>query len=113
MTSRMKPALALGLAMLWPAGAALAAPIQVVSAGAEYAALHPRPVADSQARAGRHAEFRATMDRVFGPGRWRQTGGYRTQAQENALRRQGAGTVAPGRTSLHSIGGPEAPGAID
>jgi hypothetical protein len=84
--------------------------IEVVSADGEYAKAHPRPVVAEQAAAG---DFSATMDRVFGHGRWRQTSGYRTQAQENALRRQGAGTVAPGHTSKHSIGDAEAPGAYD
>jgi len=86
------------------------AQIEVVSADADYARFHPKPVPASQAPAG---DFSATMDRVFGPGRWRQTSGYRTKAQEDALRRQGAGTVAPGRTSKHSVGGPEAPQAYD
>lgn len=90
--------------------AACAGTIEVVSADADYARFHPKPVATASAPAG---DFSRTMDRVFGAGRWRQTSGYRTQAQENALRRQGAGTVAPGRTSLHSIGGPQAPGAYD
>ena len=67
--------------------------------------LHPR-------RARRH-NIHATMDRVFGEGRWRLTSGYRTVAQEDALRRAGAGTVAPGRISKHSLGGADAPGAID
>jgi hypothetical protein len=58
-------------------------------------------------------DFRATLDRVFGPGRWRQTSGYRSVAQENALRRQGAGTVPAGHVSRHSLGDPEAPGAYD
>jgi len=53
------------------------------------------------------------MDRVFGPGQWRQTSGYRTPAQEDALRREGAGTVPAGRLSHHSMGGPDAPGAYD
>jgi hypothetical protein len=97
--------MAMGLAT-----AASAGTIEVVSADADYARFHPKPVAASQVASG---DFSATMDRVFGPGRWRQTSGYRTQAQENALRRQGAGTVAPGHTSLHSLGGPEAPGAYD
>jgi hypothetical protein len=85
-----------------------AEPMQVVSADAEYAAAHPRPVAKASGE-----DFPTTMDRVFGQGRWRLTGGYRSQAQENALRRQGAGTVAPGHTSLHSVGRPDAPGAYD
>jgi hypothetical protein len=92
------------------ATAASAGTIEVVSADADYARFHPKPVVATQAAGG---DFSATMDRVFGPGRWRQTSGFRTQAQENALRRQGAGTVAPGHTSLHSLGGPEAPGAYD
>ncbi|WP_394764461.1 hypothetical protein [Phenylobacterium sp.] len=112
MTSRSKLGVALCAMTLCLAGAAVADPIQVVSAGAEYAALHPRPVAEAGA-ASPHGAFHATMDRVFGPGRWRQTSGYRTPAQEDALRRQGAGAVARGRTSLHSVGGPEAPGAYD
>jgi hypothetical protein len=102
-------ALAMGLALCVVATHA-AAQIQVVSAGAEYQSFHPRPAA----RAAVSGEgFHATMDRVFGAGRWRLTSAYRSQAQENALRRQGAGTVAPGHTSLHSVGGPEAPGAYD
>lgn len=57
--------------------------------------------------------FRATMDEVFGPGAWRQTSGYRTPAHEDALRRQGAGTVPVGRRSSHSTGSRRAPGAYD
>lgn len=57
--------------------------------------------------------FRSTMDRVFGPGRWRQTSGYRSPAQEDELRRQGAGAVAAGHRSRHSVGTPVAPGAYD
>jgi hypothetical protein len=57
--------------------------------------------------------FHASMDQVFGAGRWRETSGYRTQAQEDALRREGAGTVPAGRMSAHSLGGPDAPGAYD
>ena len=91
--------LALGLAA-HPA----AAQIQVVSAPAEYERLHPRPVEKAPAPAA-GGDFDATMDQVFGPGRWRKTSGYRTPAQENALRRQGAGTVAQGRLSRHSLGG--------
>ena len=87
------------------------AQMQVVNAGDEYAAFHPRPKAHAaRATAG---DFHATMDQVFGEGRWRETSGFRTQAQENALRRAGAGTVAPGHISYHSIGAPDAPGAYD
>src|SRR6185312_10383464 len=91
------------------AGAAKAGAIEVVSAGAEYEALHPRPVAKTASGEG----FQATMHRVFGAGRWRQTSGYRTRAQEDALRLQGAGTVAPGHVSLHSVCDPAAPAAYD
>jgi hypothetical protein len=93
------------------AGGPAAAQIQVTSAGAEYESFHPRPVAQTTAASGE--DFQATMDRTFGPGRWRKTSGYRTQAQENALRRQGAGAVAPGHISFHSIGAPDAPSAYD
>ena len=109
-----KPALLLSSLTLGLASPAVAYQIQVVSAVAEYASLHPRPVAKGPAApVAPGAEFQATMDRVFGQGGWRQTSGFRTRAQEEALRRQGAGVVAKGRTSLHSIGGPEAPGAYD
>lgn len=57
--------------------------------------------------------FPGAMDRVFGPGGWRVTSGYRTPAHEDALRREGAGTVAPGRLSTHSVGSHAAPGAYD
>ena len=57
--------------------------------------------------------FFAMMDRVFGAGRWRETSGYRSPAQEDELRRQGAGTVPVGQRSLHSVGNVEAPGAYD
>jgi hypothetical protein len=91
------------------AGAACAGTIEVVSADGEYAKAHPRPVVVQTSS----DDFSATMDRVFGQGRWRQTGGFRTQAQENALRRRGAGTVAAGHVSLHSIGDQDSPGAYD
>ncbi|MGH7024884.1 MAG: hypothetical protein ACREEB_15020 [Caulobacteraceae bacterium] len=57
--------------------------------------------------------FRSTMDHVFGPGEWRETSGYRSQAREDELRRQGAGTVPAGVISHHSMGSPDAPGAYD
>jgi len=88
---------------------ATAGTIQVTSAGAEYATFHPRRSA-GRAPSG---DFQATMDKVFGAGRWRKTSGYRSQAEEDALRRQGAGTVAPGHLSKHSVGGSDAPGAYD
>jgi hypothetical protein len=106
-------AIGLAAAGIWTlglAGAACAGTIEVVSADSEYARAHPRPVVAADASG---EDFAATMDRVFGQGRWRQTGGYRTRAQENALRRQGAGTVAPGHVSLHSVGDPDSPGAYD
>jgi hypothetical protein len=71
--------------------------------------------AESKAKAGgpRGEPVKTTLNRVFGPGQWRQTSGYRTPAQEDALRREGAGTVPAGHLSRHSMGGPDAPGAYD
>ncbi len=57
--------------------------------------------------------FAAMMDGVFGPGKWRETSGFRTVAQEDALRAQGAGTVPMGTRSRHSMGTRDAPGAYD
>ncbi len=104
----MKIAAVAIFAMMFGQASAAAAQIQVVTAGQEYDAAHPRPVAKASVE-----DFHSTMDRVFGAGRWRQTSGYRTKAQEDALRRRGAGTVAPGHTSLHSLGAPDAPHAYD
>jgi uncharacterized protein YjeT (DUF2065 family) len=96
------------------AGAAAAGLPIIVSADQEAEAVNPghawhRTPAEIKA----DEDFRTTMDRVFGPGRWRQTSGYRTRAQEDALRRAGAGTVAAGHLSKHSIGNWEKPGAYD
>ena len=108
-------ALLIALAAGLPAGTAAALP-SVVSADQEAERANPgrraRPLvadADLQAR----LELRAALDRAFGPGRWRKTSGFRTVAQENGLRRLGAGTVAPGRISRHSTGSPDRPGAYD
>ena len=57
--------------------------------------------------------FQSKMDRVFGPGGWRETSGYRSEAREDELRREGAGTVPAGQISHHSMGSPDAPGAYD
>jgi hypothetical protein len=94
------------------ATSAAAGTIQVVTVDDEYASFHPKPVARAATPVSGE-DFRSVMDRVFGPGRWRMTSSYRSQAQEDALRRQGAGTVAPGHISLHSVGGPNAPEAYD
>ncbi|HXA40201.1 MAG TPA: hypothetical protein VNW53_14470 [Phenylobacterium sp.] len=112
--------LACGLA---PCGSALAiraaaapsaAPvIAVVSADDEAEKANPGRHRREHAEAPPPNDFKTMMDRVFGPGRWRETSGYRTVAQENALRRAGAGTVPAGRLSRHSLGDPEAPGAYD
>jgi hypothetical protein len=111
--SAMTSAVAGVAILLCLAGGAAAGSIQVVSAHEEFNAAHPERAAKRLAATGSAQDFRSKMDRVFGPGRWRQTSGYRTQAQEDALRRQGAGTVAPGRISHHSIGGVGSPGAYD
>jgi hypothetical protein len=55
------------------------------------------------------SEFDPTMERAG----LRPTGDYRPPERENQLRAQGAGTVAPGHTSPHSRGTPDAPGAHD
>lgn len=105
---------ALSVAMV-AAGAAAAGPLPVVvSADQEAEAVNPGHAWHrTPAEIKMDNDFRATMDRVFGAGRWRQTSGYRTQAQENALRRAGAGTVAAGHISRHSLGNWEKPGAYD
>jgi len=60
-----------------------------------------------------NVQFRAVMDMVFGIGRWRETGGYRSPERENELRAEGALTVPLGHISSHSIGTPNAAGAYD
>jgi hypothetical protein len=60
-----------------------------------------------------NSALKTTMDKVFGAGSWRETGGYRSQAREDELRREGAGTVPVGEISHHSMGTPDAPGAYD
>ena len=57
--------------------------------------------------------FNEVMDRVFGHASWRETSGFRTRAQENALRAEGALTVPAGTLSHHSMGTRDAPGAYD
>lgn len=59
------------------------------------------------------ARLCAIMNGVFGAGKWRETGGYRTPERENQLRAEGAETVAAGMLSRHSLGTAEAPGAYD
>lgn len=59
------------------------------------------------------SDFKATLDKVFGSGKWKQTSGYRSPAAEDRLRAEGAGTVRPGHVSAHSEGDAEDPGAFD
>jgi hypothetical protein len=75
--------------------------------------VHPLKAERPHAEAPPKTDFHAAMDRVFGAGRWRETSGYRTEAQEDELRREGAGTVPLGHLSHHSMGTPDAPGAYD
>ncbi len=75
--------------------------------GWEVASEAPAPKVDT------HQDFHALMDSTFGKGKWHQKGGYRTPERENELRAEGAGTVKPGKTSDHSKGTPENPGAYD
>jgi hypothetical protein len=83
----------------------------------DYYADKKPPAADKPAdpapAANQKQRFHATMDRVFGSGRWRETSGWRSREREDQLRREGAGTVRPGEVSHHSMGTPEAPGAYD
>lgn len=58
-------------------------------------------------------DFSALMDKTFGAGKWKLTGGLRTPEREAELRKEGAQTVAPGKTSAHSLGTDDAPGAYD
>lgn len=88
MAMRSKAGIGLAVALSWAAGAASAEEF-------------------TQAR------LTSVMNSVFGAGKWRLTGGYRTPERENELRRQGAMTVRPGGTSAHSLGRPGAPGAYD
>jgi len=59
------------------------------------------------------ARLTNVMNSVFGAGKWRLTGGYRTPEREDELRSQGAMTVRPGGMSAHSLGRPGASGAYD
>jgi hypothetical protein len=91
--------------------------IAVVSADDEAEKANPgrhrRHQPEPEAASAPADDFKTMMDQVFGEGGWRQTSGYRTVAQENALRRAGAGTVPAGRISRHSVGDPDTPGAYD
>ena len=70
-------------------------------------------VATAPKGAAAQVKFKAVMDSVFGAGKWRETGGYRTPERENQLRAEGALTVRAGAISRHSLGRPGAPGAYD
>ena len=58
-------------------------------------------------------DFKRYLDKAVGPGRYRITSGYRTMAEDEALRRQGAGMTPRGAVSPHERGGPGDPGAYD
>ena len=94
--------------------AALAAPAFALT---DYYADKKPPATDKPADpapAGNQKQHvQATLDRVFGAGRWRETSGWRSRAREDELRREGAGTVRLGEISHHSMGTPDAPGAYD
>ncbi len=98
------------------AAAALATP--VLAWTDYYADKHPpaadqKPAKTATPPGNQKQQVHSTLDRVFGEGRWRETSGYRSQAREDELRREGAGTVRPGEVSHHSMGTPDAPGAYD
>ena len=71
------------------------------------------PTDSARTESNGRARFGVVMDSVFGAGKWRETGGYRTPSRENELRAQGALTVPAGVLSRHSMGQPGAPGAYD
>jgi len=83
------------------------------AAGAQDAVPLRRSQPSAAAPAATQVRFKAVMDSVFGPGKWRETGGYRTPEREAELRAEGALTVRPGAISQHSRGRPGAPGAYD
>jgi hypothetical protein len=95
--------------------AVVAMALTPLAARAQYYVVISRPPAhlEPSAAPGQATRFHSTLDQVFGPGRWRQTSGYRSPEREDELRREGAGTVAAGHLSRHSLGGPDAPGAYD
>lgn len=64
-------------------------------------------------KVGKASDFHALMDKTFGAGKWHETSGFRTPAEEDALRAQGAGTVPKGKLSHHSLGTEDQPGARD
>lgn len=59
------------------------------------------------------AAFSELLDKTFGKGKWRITGGIRSNEREDELRAEGAQTVKPGETSRHTLGTADAPGAYD
>jgi TPR repeat protein len=71
------------------------------------------PSVRTPTRASDSGRFPDLMNAIFGPGRWRETSGYRTVAAENRLRAEGALTVPAGAISRHSMGTRQAPGAYD
>jgi hypothetical protein len=97
------------------AAAVLASVLLFAGASARASEDGPSVAVSRQHSAGwtQNDHFHATMDQIFGPGRWRETSGYRSPGEEDRLRLEGAGTVAVGRLSAHSQGTPDAPGAYD
>lgn len=93
--------------------AAMSRVVRSLAKAALLAAALGALAAPASAQEMTQARFGAVMDRVFGPGTWRMTGGYRTPEREDQLRAQGAMTVRPGGMSRHSLGHPGAPGAFD
>src|SRR5258708_21003086 len=77
-----------------------------VAAMAAVAVAVAAPAAGARADEVKPANLGAVMDSVFGAGKWRETGGYRTPARENELPAQGALTVPVGLLSHHSSGRP-------
>jgi len=82
-------------------------------AGAGLALILGLAGASASAEEFTQARLTSVMNSVFGSGKWRLTGGYRSPEREDELRAQGAMTVRPGGISAHSLGRPGASGAYD
>lgn len=109
MVSVQKSRVWLGLAV----AAVLSAAVAHAAFAADGQAAVIRLGVDPASEQGRAARLHSALDRAFGPGKWRITSGYRSEARENELRAMGAGTVPVGVISHHSMGTPSNPGAYD
>jgi hypothetical protein len=101
------------IALAAPAAGARAADASTTGTSPADPSASDAPTDKARTDSKGRAHFSGVMDTVFGAGKWRETGGFRTPARENELRAQGALTVPVGVLSRHSMGQPGAPGAYD